>query len=75
MNKARRKEIESIVTELQALNERISTVLDEEQTYFDNMPEGVQSGSKGDAAQEAISNLESASLDDVISSLESSIES
>lgn len=75
MNKARRKEIASIIAELQLLNERISTVLDEEQQYFDNMPESVQGGSKGDVAQEVISNLENASLDEVISSLENCLES
>lgn len=83
MNNQRRKEISSIVSELQGLSaqfdelkERIEAVRDEEQEYFDNMPESFQQGDKGSMAEEAISNLDSAvdafeiDFDEIISSLE-----
>lgn len=39
---------------------QLETLRDEEQEYFDNMPEGLQGGDKGSAAEEAISNLDEA---------------
>lgn len=39
---------------------QLEEVRDEEQEYYDNMSEGIQSGEKGDLAQEAINNLEAA---------------
>lgn len=73
MNKERRKDIASIVEELEALQERIEIVRDEEQDYFDNMPESFQSGEKGMAAEEAISNLDDAfgEMDTIIDYLNS----
>lgn len=58
MNKQRRKEIAEVVQELETLKERIEVLRDEEQEYFDNMPEGIQMSERGDLAQEAASNLE-----------------
>lgn len=74
MNKDRRERIRKLIAELENINSEISDILSEEQDAFDNMPESLQEGERGDKAQEAISNLEAASLDDVISSLESATE-
>lgn len=67
MNKERRKEIEAIRAELdkaQAIidgaRERLDTVKDEEQEYYDNMPESLQSGEKGERASVAVDALENA---------------
>lgn len=38
----------------------LETLRDEEQDYYDNMPEGFKQGSRGDAAQSAIDALETA---------------
>jgi hypothetical protein len=46
-----------------ALKETIEGIRDEEQEYFDNMPEGFQNGDRGSTAQEAIDNLEAAASD------------
>lgn len=82
MNAARRKQIAAIVSEMQALNaqfedlkERMECARDEEQEYFDNMPESFQSGDKGQVAEAAISALDSAiddmpDLDEIIGYLE-----
>jgi len=67
MNAARRKilalGIERLAEAQQLLTEAgdsFETVRDEEQEYFDNMPESIQSGEKGQAAEELISRLEEA---------------
>lgn len=70
MNKSRRDRITKVISALEELSNEIDEILQEEQDAYDNMPEGVQNGERGDKAQEAISNLESASLTDIISSLE-----
>lgn len=53
MNKERRKRIEDLKSELE-------TIRDEEQEYYDNMPENMQNGEKGDTAQSNVSSLEEA---------------
>lgn len=58
MNKIRRKQLDKIAAELEAIRERIEAIRDEEQDYFDNMPEAFQDGEKGERTQEAISLLE-----------------
>ena len=77
MNKERRKQINEaadLFAKAHAMIEDAKSILqealDEEQEYFDNMPEGLQGGDKGDMAQAAISALEYAieameGLDDV----------
>lgn len=74
MNNERRERIRKVISTLEDLNNEIQEILSEEQDAYDNMPESFQNGERGDAAQNAISNLESASLDDVISYLESAAE-
>jgi len=67
MNAKRRKQIEGVVTQLGSIEDSIASVVEEiqsikedEQEYYDNMPESLQGGEKGEAAQDAISNLEEA---------------
>jgi len=60
MNKDRRKAIQGISDEISELRERIEALLEEEQEYYDNMPEAFQDGEKGEATQSHIENLEGA---------------
>ena len=60
MNKARRKRIEDAQAKLEELKQEIDAILSEEQEAFDNMPESLQDGDRGEAMQEAIDALESA---------------
>lgn len=71
MNKARREEISQVIADLEKIRERIEEIAGDEQSYYDNMPENLQSSGKGDAAEEAVSNLEeaAATVEDVISYL------
>ncbi len=54
----------------------METLRDEEQDYYDNMPESFQSGEKGDRAQEVIDALDEAldSLDSAADSLDTATE-
>lgn len=70
MNKAQRRNITSIIEELQDIQERITEILDDEQGKYDNMPEGLQSGERGETMYEIISQLESADLSGIIEALE-----
>ena len=60
MNKTRRNAIETVKGKLSDLAEVINNLMDEEQEAFDNMPEGLQYSSRGEAMQEAIDALDSA---------------
>ena len=75
MNKQRREKIrqlkarfQDIQTELKQASSELSSILNEEQDAFDNMPEGLQSSYRGMCSEDAIDNMEEASekLDEVI---------
>jgi len=88
VNNPRRKDIQSIsdkLGDLEALlseiKDAIESVKDEEQEYYDNMPEGLQGSDRGYAAEAAISNLEDAismmedlDVDSIRSSLDTAAE-
>ena len=67
MNKDRRKQLAEIQTDiakaidlLSGYQSDLESVRDDEQDYYDNMPESFQNGEKGETAQAAISALEEA---------------
>lgn len=75
MNNARRRRISELKTQidfannqLKDANKKLSSILNEEQDAFDNMPEGLQSSYRGMCSEDAIDNMEEASekLDEVI---------
>jgi len=64
MNKQRRAAIAAIRSEVDRLGEqvealrgRIEDLRDEEQDYYDNMPESLQGAERGEAAEQAIAHL------------------
>lgn len=61
MNNERRKQISKAVDLMTEAAQILTACAEEEQKYFDNMPESFQSGEKGTAAEDAVMNLESAS--------------
>ena len=69
MNNKRRKEISKIVSTLEDVRDRLSEVVDEEQSAFDNMPESIQGSDRGCDSEEAIGYLSDA-LDSVESALD-----
>jgi len=75
MNNQRREKIrqlkarfQDIQTELKQTSGELSSILNEEQDAFDNMPEGLQSSYRGICSEDAIDSMEEASekLDEVI---------
>lgn len=54
MNKDRRKRLTSIAEQISVLIDMAQEVLDEEQEAFDNMPESLQQGERGEAMQDAV---------------------
>ena len=75
MNAQRRKQIEKLNEEVRDILGRVEELKDEEQEYYDNMPESFQSGDKGQQAEQAVDTLDSAmqSLEEVASYLEESV--
>lgn len=68
MNEQRRKGLRAIINKLEEARDTIESLKDEEQDAYDNLPEGVQSGERGDTMIEAIDNLDCAvsSIEDAI---------
>ena len=75
MNNTRRRRINELKTQIDFINnqlkdasKRLSSILNEEQDAFDNMPEGLQSSYRGMCSEDAIDSMEEASdkLDEVI---------
>ena len=57
-----------IKTDFKKVSSELSSILNEEQNAFDNMPEGLQSSYRGMCSEDAIDSMEEASdkLDEVI---------
>jgi len=61
MNKQDRKMIEGYISQLDDIKNNIEAMKDEQEERFNNMPDGLQESERGEAMQEAIDNLDSAS--------------
>jgi hypothetical protein len=55
-----KKERQEFRVSLEDVRRDVSDILEEEQEKYENMPESLQNGSRGEAMQEAIDNLEQA---------------
>lgn len=60
MNKERRRKIKEIIEQLEALSTEIEENRDDEDTAYENLPESMQAGDKGDKMMEAMSNMDEA---------------
>lgn len=60
MNNKRRKRLAALSQQLAELKDDIQSVLDEEEEAFNNLPEGLQSGERGDSMQTDIASLDAA---------------
>jgi hypothetical protein len=63
MNKARREQIETIVSKLYSIQEDIDSIAQDERDAFDNLPEGLQYSEKGEDMETNADDLEQASSD------------
>lgn len=72
MNALRRKRIEALAAQVEDMKADLEALMEEEQDAYDNLPEAIQAGERGDRMQEVISNLSDAGadLDGVIAQLQ-----
>lgn len=69
MNKQNRKELQKALDLLNSANEIITSIKEQEEEKYENLPEGIQESERGEKFQENIDNLDYA-----ISDLENVIE-
>ena len=60
MNKTRRTQIDVLISKLEAIAEEIEVLKDEEEDAFYNLPDSLQYSEKGEAMEDAITNLDDA---------------
>ena len=69
MNKARRKELSKVVSELNVIKDKdalydcintLESIRDDEQDYYDNIPENLQYSQRAEDSEAAIENMEEA---------------
>ena len=60
MNAQRRLAIAAVLAKLDDCANDVASIYEEEQEYYDNMPESFQNGDKGSTVQEALDALEAA---------------
>ena len=68
MNKERRKQIQSVIDNIEIIKDKLQNVLNDEEAYFDNMPENLQGSTRGIESEEAMDNMNEAIelIDEVI---------
>lgn len=59
MNKQRKQKIRDVRKEIENCKDNLQKILDEEQDYFDNMPENLQGSARGSDSEDAIDIIES----------------
>jgi hypothetical protein len=71
MNAKRRGEIRGLEARIELLRDELDALREEEQEYFDNMPESLQAGDRGERAEAAVAALDEAieGLDDATTAL------
>lgn len=72
MNKERRKALAELAEKIDGLKGELESIMEDEQSYFDNMPESFQGGDKGQAAESAIDAMQSAidNMDEAIANIQ-----
>ena len=60
MNKARRKVLDELYQKIDEIRSDLQMIMDEEQEAFDNLPESLQNGEKGNMMQSAIDQMSEA---------------
>lgn len=76
MNKIRRKNLQSIIDQLEELKSSLEGLQAEEEEHRDNIPENMQGSERYEKADEASGNLSGAvdNLEEVISGIKAAIE-
>ena len=76
MNNPRRKKLNTILEQLIEIHAVLEEVKDEEQDYFDNIPENLRNSKYYDKAENAVAALEDAlsMFDEVADNIETALE-
>lgn len=76
MNKQRRNRLQKVIDQLGELKEEVSSICEEEQEAYDNMPESLKDGERGSQMYDNISTLEDqeSNFDELIENLQEVIE-
>lgn len=69
MNNTRRRQIRKVVEQIKSQIEELQTLQEEEQEYFDNMPENLQYSERGEKAE-----LDADDLQNIIDELDSQLD-
>lgn len=72
MNKSRRQQIQALISQMEPLLNTLESIMDDEQYYYDNIPENLQGGLRAGESEDALDGLQSAldSLGEVVESLQ-----
>lgn len=68
MNKQRRSTLRAINERISTIKDEIETVMDDEQEAYDNLPDGIRDGDRGEQMADNVSELQG-----VIDTLESDV--
>lgn len=76
MNKQRRNRLQKVIDQPEELKEEVSSICEEEQEAYDNMPESLKDGERGSQMYDNISTLEDqeSNFDELIENLQEVIE-
>lgn len=71
MNKQRKQKIKEVRQQIESCKNDLQIILDEEQNYFDNMPENLQGSMRGSDSEDAIDIMENCidELDEIVKEL------
>ena len=58
MNRERRQQLLDVASSLADAMDQLSEIRDEEQEAYDNMPEGLQNGIRGQSMQDAVDTMD-----------------
>ena len=62
MNKERRKELEKVIEQLQALSEQLDILSEEESEALENLPESLQSSERGEKMEDDAGTIDNAAV-------------
>lgn len=76
MNNARRKKLNTILEKIVEIHNALEEIKDEEQEYFENIPENLQSSERYEKAENAVAALEDAlaMFDDIADNIDTALE-
>jgi hypothetical protein len=72
MNKTRRQQLKKWLEEMEIIKSKLEAICSDEEEYFDNIPENLQSSERAGDSEEAIEQMNEAvfSIEDAISIIE-----